>query len=74
MPVEHRQLHIFQRLNEQGITILMVTHENDVARYAKRVVVMRDGRIVSDLSVEKRFVAEEELRNLPAEDLLAAAQ
>ena len=67
-------LGIFQRLNEQGITILMVTHENDVARYAKRVVVMRDGRIVSDRLVENRSNAEEELRNLPAEDPLAAAQ
>ncbi len=65
-------LGIFQRLNDQGITILMVTHENDVARYAKRVVVMRDGRIVSDLQVEKRSVAEEELRNLPVEEPLAA--
>ena len=67
-------LGIFQRLNERGITILMVTHENDVARYAKRVVVMRDGKIVSDLNVENRFSAEEELRNLPVEDPLAAAQ
>ena len=66
-------LGIFQRLNDQGITILMVTHENDVARYAKRVVVMRDGRIVSDLQVEKRSNAEEELRHLPVEDPLAAA-
>jgi putative ABC transport system ATP-binding protein len=65
-------LGIFQRLNDQGITILMVTHENDVARFAKRVVVMRDGRIVSDLRVEKRSVAAEELRNLPVEEPLAA--
>jgi putative ABC transport system ATP-binding protein len=67
-------LGIFQRLNEQGITILMVTHENDVAHFAKRVVVMRDGRIVSDRLVENRSSAEEELRSLPAEDPLAAAQ
>ncbi len=66
-------LGIFQRLNDQGITILMVTHENDVARYAKRIVVMRDGRIVSDVQVEKRSVAEEELRHLPVEEPLAAA-
>ncbi len=61
-------LGIFQRLNEQGSTILMVTHEDDVARYARRIVVMRDGRIVSDVPVEKRSNAEQELRNLPAED------
>ena len=66
-------LGIFQRLNDQGITILMVTHENDVARYAKRVVVMRDGRIVGDRSVESRSNAEEELRNLPVEDPIAVA-
>ena len=66
-------LGIFQRLNEQGSTILMVTHEDDVARYARRIVVMRDGRIVSDVPVEKRFNAEQELRNLPAEDTVVVA-
>ena len=66
-------LGIFQRLNEQGSTILMVTHEDDVARYARRIVVMRDGRIVSDVPVEKRSNAEQELRNLPAEDPAVAA-
>src|SRR5881409_986337 len=40
---------IFQDLNRRGITVVMVTHELDIARYAMRTVVMRDGRIVSDL-------------------------
>jgi putative ABC transport system ATP-binding protein len=42
-------MQIFQRLNrEQGITIVLVTHEPDVAAYARRVLVMRDGVLVED--------------------------
>ena len=55
---------VFQKLNEQGITIVMVTHELDIANYTKRNVVMRDGRIVSDTPVARRLNAEEELRHL----------
>ncbi len=55
---------VFQKLNDQGITIVMVTHELDIARYTKRNVVMRDGRIVSDTLVPQRLNAEVELRNL----------
>src|SRR5947209_6110043 len=55
---------VFQKLNDQGISIVMVTHELDIARYTKRNVVMRDGRIVSDTLVTDRLNAEEELRNL----------
>ena len=62
-------LGIFQRLNAQGITIVMVTHENDVARFAKRIIVMRDGRVRSDEAVEERADAEEELRALPVEEV-----
>ena len=58
---------IFQRLNEQGITIVMVTHELDIARYCRRVVVMRDGLIRSDEQVKDRFLASEELAKLDAE-------
>src|SRR5436853_2378574 len=42
---------VFQKLNESGITICMVTHELDIARYTRRNVVMRDGVIVSDTQV-----------------------
>src|SRR5262249_35518929 len=45
---------VFQKLNDQGITIVMVTHELDIARYTKRNVVMRDGHIVSDTAVRDR--------------------
>ena len=55
---------VFQKLNEQGITIVMVTHELDIARYTKRNVIMRDGRIVSDALVASRLNAENELRGL----------
>jgi putative ABC transport system ATP-binding protein len=59
---------VFQRLNEQGITLVMVTHELDIASYTKRVVVMRDGRIVNDSPVAERLVAAEELGRLNREE------
>ena len=55
---------VFQKLNEQGITIIMVTHELDIAHYCKRNLIMRDGRLVSDTAVAHRLVATEELRKL----------
>jgi putative ABC transport system ATP-binding protein len=57
----------FQALNEKGITIAMVTHEPDIARYTKRNVVMRDGVIVSDILVPDRSNAKEEMRRLDEE-------
>jgi putative ABC transport system ATP-binding protein len=39
---------VFQRLNAQGITILLVTHESDIACYARRIIELRDGRVVRD--------------------------
>ena len=58
---------VFQKLNDAGITIVMVTHELDVAQYTKRMVVMRDGRVVSDNPVPNRLIAETELRRLQEE-------
>ena len=58
---------IFQQLNERGMTVIMVTHELDIARYCRRVVVMRDGLIRSDEAVKDRFLATEELAKLDAE-------
>ena len=55
---------VFQKLNDEGITIAMVTHELDIATYTKRNVVMRDGKIVSDAPVVNRLIATEELRKL----------
>ncbi len=59
---------IFQRLNrEAGITIILVTHELDIAGYAMRVIHFRDGRLVSDERVERPRTAEEELKQRPSE-------
>jgi putative ABC transport system ATP-binding protein len=58
---------LFQKLNDQGITIAMVTHEIDIARYTKRTVVMRDGEIVGDQPVTNRLSAVEELKTLDRE-------
>ena len=55
---------VFQKLNDQGITIVMVTHELDIARYTRRNVILRDGNIVSDTMVASRLNAENELRQL----------
>ncbi|HET7626548.1 MAG TPA: ABC transporter ATP-binding protein [Verrucomicrobiae bacterium] len=55
---------VFQKLNDEGITIVMVTHELDIAQYTKRTVVMRDGVIVTDAPVTDRLKAETELERL----------
>jgi putative ABC transport system ATP-binding protein len=61
---------IFQRLNiERGITVLVITHEHDIAEYGTRVIVCRDGYVVSDRPVGRRRVADDELRALPVEAL-----
>ena len=56
---------ILQELNLSGITILMVTHEPDIAAYCKRNVVFRDGKVMRDFMVEERRIAEDELAALP---------
>jgi putative ABC transport system ATP-binding protein len=59
---------IFQRLNvDRGITVLLITHELDIAEYATRVIACRDGVIISDHPVKTRRFAEDELKALPAE-------
>ncbi len=50
-------MRLFQELNEQGITIVLVTHEHDIAVYAKRIIEVRDGRIRRDEAVLNREVA-----------------
>jgi putative ABC transport system ATP-binding protein len=63
-------MNIFQELNEkEELTIVIVTHEPDIAEYAKRVIHFRDGRITRDYTVPKRRLAAEVLASLPpAED------
>src|SRR5216110_191453 len=53
---------IFQQLNERGITIVMVTHEQDIAAYARRNVVMRDGILLDDHAVSERANAAAQLQ------------
>jgi len=63
---------IFQRLNrERGITVLVITHEMDIAEYGTRIVQCRDGHIVSDRQVAHRRDADEELAALPTEEIVA---
>jgi putative ABC transport system ATP-binding protein len=58
-------MQIFQELNDTGLTIVLVTHEPDIAQYAKRVVVFRDGKIRKDERVTNRPRASEVLKSLP---------
>jgi len=62
---------VFQKLNDQGMTIVMVTHELDIAQYTKRMVVMRDGKVVGDSPVAGRVNAANELYRLQAEQKAA---
>jgi putative ABC transport system ATP-binding protein len=61
-------MEIFQRLNnERSLTVIIVTHEPDIAQYANRIIQFRDGRIRRDFAVENRKDAGEVLRDLPLE-------
>jgi putative ABC transport system ATP-binding protein len=61
-------MEVLQRLNrERRITIVLITHEADIAEYAERVVAFRDGRVVRDAAVDRRRDAAREARALPAE-------
>jgi putative ABC transport system ATP-binding protein len=57
----------FRRLNDEGITLIMVTHELDIARYTKRNIIMRDGRIQTDRTVSNRLNPTQELAHLEVE-------
>jgi putative ABC transport system ATP-binding protein len=58
-------MEIFQNLNDQGLTIVLVTHEHDIAQFARRVLVFRDGKIRKDDPVLNRPRAAEVLKSLP---------
>lgn len=59
-------MELFQELNDKGSTIGFVTHEDDIAQFSKRTVVLKDGNIISDKAVENRFFTTEELAKLKA--------
>jgi putative ABC transport system ATP-binding protein len=61
-------MQIFQDLNAQGLTIVVVTHEPDIAQFAKRIVVFRDGKIRKDNRIEKRSRAADILLSMPEVD------
>ena len=67
---------IFQKLNtERGITVLLITHERDIAEYGTRIIAFRDGKIVNDDANPTRRVASDELAALPpADDLGTSAE
>lgn len=55
---------VFQKLNDQGITIVMVTHELDIARFCKRNLIVRDGKVVRDEEVRDRSHSNFELQRI----------
>ncbi len=59
-------LEVFQKLNDDGLTVVMVTHEADIAEFAKRGIHFRDGTIRRDELIQSRPVAAEVLKNMPA--------
>jgi len=66
-------MQILQTLNEeQGLTIVIVTHEHDIAQYAKRTLEFRDGKLRRDNIVRERLVAHEVLKTLPTAEEQAA--
>ncbi len=62
-------MELFQDLNEKGRTIVFVTHESDIAKFATRNVIFRDGRIQRESIVNDRLYAREMIKNLPVDDL-----
>jgi len=61
-------MEIFQKLNDEGMTIALVTHEPDISQFAKRNVSFRDGRINKEFQVQNIKNARRELERLPIED------
>ena len=58
-------IEIFQKLNEKGITVVLVTHELDIAQFSARNIVFRDGKVSKIIEVENRKIAAEELPKIP---------
>jgi putative ABC transport system ATP-binding protein len=56
---------LFQQINDEGVTILLVTHEPDIAQYARRILELRDGRVIRDVPVEDRLKVSTDARERP---------
>jgi putative ABC transport system ATP-binding protein len=55
---------LFQKLNDEGITIVLVTHERDFAKFAKRIVELKDGKIIKDTTIKDRLIGSVELEKI----------
>ena len=58
---------LFQKLNDEGITIILVTHERDFAHFAKRIVELKDGHVIKDFQIQDRLIASQELEKIKEE-------
>ena len=67
-------IELFQRLNSDGLTILMVTHEPDIAHFANRIVILRDGLIQTDKLVKRRSAAKELTTWVDESEALSASE
>lgn len=56
---------VFQALHREGKTIVLVTHEKDIAEYTDRLITFRDGRVINDIPNPNKRIAQEDLKNLP---------
>ena len=65
---------LFQELNKSGKTIIMVTHEPELAAYTKRIITLRDGQLVSDVDVTERRSALEDLESWKKNHSLLAGE
>jgi len=65
---------LFQELNAQGKTVMIVTHEEEMARHCKRVIRFRDGRVVADEPVLEPINAHEMLQRLPDPDAIPVGE
>ena len=65
---------LFQSLNDRGKTVIMVTHEPELAAYTKRIITLRDGALVSDQPVQDRRSAAEDLARWKKEHRLLAGE
>ncbi len=61
-------MEIFQQLNDHGITVLIVTHEPDIAQFSRRQIIFRDGKVRTDKLNTSRKIATDVLKEMPAID------